>query len=249
MKRMLFAALILLLTAVGCTRPTLSREEWESLPPETRDKIERMLIEARWRRTVRFDALLGDSSTYVVVVADGQVHISARQEIRYLLSLPRDRQIPADGNYVYNRWCDQPDVSATYISPDMFGMMKRLPEINILGRQVDLSGIIPELKGLYLLDFARYSAERPWLTYSRNSSSEGLRRDIRDFLDENHYTTWMDMRQDGMYTRLFIASDGTTVSGFVLVNLDDEFDYGRFVCLEGRFPQKEFEKILKETLE
>ena len=249
MKRMLFAALFLLLTAAGCTRPSLSQEEWESLPPETRDKIERMLIEARWRRTVRFGTLF-EKRTYIVRVSGGQIYISPpHEEPYYFLSLPRERMIPEDGNYVYNRWCDQPDISATYISPEMFGMMERLPEINILGRQVDLSGIITDLKGLYLLDFARTLSDKPWVSYSRNSTSMGLRRDIRDFLDENHYTTWMDMRQDGMYTRLYISSDGTTVSGFVLVNMDDEFDYGRFVCLEGRFPQQEFEKILKETLE
>jgi hypothetical protein len=43
-----------------------------------------------------------------------------------------------------------------------------------------------------------------------------------------------------------MASDGQTVTGFVLVNLDDSFDYGRFVCLEGKIPYNQFQAVIKQ---
>ena len=246
MKRFLFAAVTLLLTATSFGQTVLTEKEMQRIPSDVRAKVERMLKEDA-SQIAYLTNELRDERTTQLRVEDGQI-LTVTPPTTSFLQLSRDREAPEEGNYVYSRWCDLPDVSAAYISPEMFRMMEELPKINISDRRLDLSSIVTDLKGLYLLDFARYRHGDKRVSYSRNTTAGGLRRDIRDFLDQGHYTTLMDLRQNGQYTRLYVASTGTTVTGFVLVNLDDEFDYGRFVCLEGRIPRDKFEALLKKVL-
>lgn len=190
-----------------------------------------------------------DKARTTVMVIDGQ-----RSELvdDIITQGPRtnrnDENAWKKGNYVYNRWFDLSDINSTYISPELFNMVKKLPEMSVQGRKMDLTPAIRSLKGLYLLDFARDCSSHPGMHYSRNSTSGGLRKDIRDYLDEYGYITLMDMCQNGQYTRLYMAAQGGTVTGFVLVSLDDSFDYGRFVCLEGDMDKDKFEKILANVL-
>ena len=165
------------------------------------------------------------------------------------VQISRDREAPPDGNYVYSRWCDMTDVDATYISPEMFKLVGYLPKFNIQGKYLDLSDVITELKGLYMLEFAQYRKSDPGVRYCRNGQGTGLRWDIRNFLEKNHYKTLMDMRENGQYTRLYMTADEQTVTGIVLVNLDDSFDYGRFICLEGKMPYNKFQAVIKQIMQ
>lgn len=170
-------------------------------------------------------------------------------ESNVFVQISRDREAPPDGNYVYSRWCDMTDVNAIYISPEMFKLAGSLPKLNIRGQNVDLSDVIKELKGLYMLEFAQYRKSAPGVRYCRNGQGTGLRWDIRNFLEKNNYKTLMDMRENGQYTRLYMAANGQTVTGFVLVNLDDSFDYGRFICLEGKMPYNKFQAVIKKIMQ
>lgn len=245
MKRLLLLAAALLLSAVSYGQTTLTEEEWNSISPEVRDKLDKMIVE-----------LIGQAAKKTAIqrenghlmVEDGKYYYY-EPEGSVFTQTARDRQVPPEGNYVFSRWSDMTDVNSTYVSPELFRMTKKLPKLNIRNRQIDLSPIVTELKGVYLLDFARYRKGDVNVRYCRNTTEDGLRKDIRDFLDKGHYVTLMDMRQNGQYTRLYVATDGETVSGFVLVELDDSFDYGRFICLEGRIPQKKFDKLIRQSLQ
>ena len=244
MKRLLFLAATLLLTAVSYGQTTLTEEEWNCIPPEVRVKINKMFTEivAQARKQTA-----NQKENGILMVEDGK-YFSYEPEGSVFTQTARDRQAPPEGNYVFSRWSDMTDVKSTYISPELFRMTRKLPKLNIRNQQIDLSPIVTELKGVYLLDFARYRKGDVNVRYCRNTTREGLRRDIRDFLDKGHYITLMDMRQDGQYTRLYVATDGETVSGFVMVELDDSFDYGRFICLEGQIPQKDFDILIRKSL-
>ena len=252
MKRLVTLAAVLLLTAfatraqepVPATPELLTEQEWDSIPPAVREKLKRILSTQNLhiaapdqKGNAGFTLMVEDGRHYYTVPA-GSIFSQA----------PRDRKAPRDGNYVYSRWCDMTDIDAAYISPQMFEITRRLPKFDIQGTKVDLSPIIREFSGLYMLDFAQFRKGDPTVTYSRNTTSGGLRKDIRDFLDAGHYTTLMDLRKDGYYTRIYMAARGDIVTGFVLVNLDDSFNYGRFICLEGNMPKKEFQKILSMAI-
>ena len=149
-------------------------------------------------------------------------------------------RIVRDAKSLYGKWSDKSGVTATYISTAMFQMMGELPSID-LNRPVNLTPIIEKLDGLYMLEFDKGP--------SRNTASGGLRRDIRDFLENQGYEMLMEKRSGRQLTRMYIAAKGATVTGFVLVRLDTSFNYGQFVCIEGRIPRNKFEEIITSGMQ
>ena len=244
MKRFLLFVICLLSAVRGVGQTTLSNKDWARIPADLRVKIKRIFEEDQQRLN---SVIQQSGKTFSFMVEDGQYHYAVPAESIFS-QYPRERKAPAEGNYVYNRWCDMTDVNAVYIGPDMFRITGQLPRMDILERKLDLTPIIQSFKGLYMLDFAQFRSKDPNVRYSRNSVVGGLRKDIRDFLDKNGYKTLMDHRKDGQYTRLYIAGDSQTVRGFVLVNLDDNFNYGRFICLEGSIPQEKFQRLISKIL-
>ena len=252
MNRIVITILTILMATPCFCQETLTQKEWESIPAGVREKIARILQANTKETPVPFTtadqakSLINQAQTGGWMLEDGRY---LYYESDFFLQLSRDREIPPEGNYVYNRWCDMTDVHSAYISPQMYRMAGKLPVFDIRGTKVDLSGIILELKGLYLLDFAQYRKSDPKVRYCRNGQRSGLRWDLRNFLEQNHYTTLMDMREDGWNTRLYIASEGETITGFVVVNLDDAFDYGRFICMEGKMSKQKFSKIIAKVIQ
>ena len=55
------------------------------------------------------------------------------------------------GKNIYQRYSDSPGVSAVYISPAMFRLIGRIPDIQIRGDNYDFAPVIKSLSGLYLL--------------------------------------------------------------------------------------------------
>ena len=241
MKRILLFACGLLL-ASSLFGQGITEQEWNSIPAEVRVKIQKLIDTQAQMLASR---LKESDQGVTVMVEDGQ-HYYTVPANSIFTQVPRNRQAPKDGNYVFSRWCDMTDVNSAYIAPELFQMTRQLPDLEIRGRKLNLSRIVKEFSGLYMLDFARYRKGDHNVSYCRNTTSGGLRKDIRDYLDSKGYTTLMDLRENGQYTRLYMASDGQTVTGFVLVNLDDSFDYGRFVCLEGKIPYNQFQAVIKQ---
>ncbi|MBP3270146.1 MAG: DUF4252 domain-containing protein [Bacteroidales bacterium] len=142
----------------------------------------------------------------------------------------------AKANSLYSKWAEKDGVSATYISRSMFKMIRKIPQIQ-LDRPVDLTPVIKNLDGLYMLEFNRLQ---------RNTSNGGLRKDIQTIL--KGHEKLMERREGEMVTRLFIATDGKTVSSFVMTRMDVGANFGQFVCIEGTIPQEEFEKVIAQGM-
>ncbi|MBR3440318.1 MAG: DUF4252 domain-containing protein [Bacteroidales bacterium] len=142
----------------------------------------------------------------------------------------------ANANSFYSKWAEKEGVSATYISRSMFKMIRKIPQIQ-LDRPVDLTPVIKNLDGLYMLEFNRLK---------RNTADGGLRKDIQTVL--KGHEKLMERREGELVTRLFMATDGKTVSSFVMTRMDVGANYGQFVCIEGAIPQSEFEKVIAEGM-
>ncbi len=142
----------------------------------------------------------------------------------------------ANANSLYSKWAEKDGVTATYISRSMFKMIRKIPQIQLY-KPVDLTPVIKNLDGLYMLEFN---------TAQRNTTNGGLRKDIQTVL--KGHEKLMERREGEMVTRLFIATDGKTVSSFVMTRMDIGSNYGQFVCIEGAIPQEEFEKVIAQGM-
>ena len=137
-------------------------------------------------------------------------------------------------NSFYNKWFEKEGVSATYISSEMMGMIRQNPQLR-LDQPIDLTQVIPFLDGLYLLEFTGKKQE---------SVSVGLRNDIQGIIAGGGYKKLMEKREGDRIIRFYAASDGKVVTCFILVRMDQDYNYGQFLCVEGRIPQTRFETFV-----
>ena len=57
-----------------------------------------------------------------------------------------------DGKSIYKKYSDMDGVEAVYISPAMFRLIGRIPDINIGDDKVNLASVIKSMNGLYILN-------------------------------------------------------------------------------------------------
>ena len=140
-----------------------------------------------------------------------------------------------DSKSIYNKYSDENGVSAVYISPSMFKMIGKLPEIEVgdYGEKVDLTPIVNTLKGFYLL----------------NTSDQGLikrlNNDVKGLLGKGSYELMMEAKQDGETVRFYTDGDDSIVRSFVMMALDA--DSATFISMDGLINRDALERMLAKV--
>lgn len=137
-----------------------------------------------------------------------------------------------DSKYIYNKYSDEKGVSAVYISPAMFKMIGRIPEIDTGNSSQDISGVVRNLKGFYLI-----STENPELV-------ESIKADVKKFIGNGKFELMMEAKDDGMATRFYTIGNDEVINSFVM----SAYDEGEctFICMDGVIDRVELERLLTE---
>ena len=140
--------------------------------------------------------------------------------------------IAQDSKYIYNKYSDEKGVSAVYISPAMFKMIGRIPEIDTGNSSQDISGVVRNLKGFYLI-----STENPELV-------ESIKADVKKFIGNGKFELMMEAKDDGMATRFYTIGNDEVINSFVM----SAYDEGEctFICMDGVIDRAELERLLTE---
>ncbi len=138
-----------------------------------------------------------------------------------------------NGKSIYQKYSDAEGVSAVYISPAMFRLIGKIPDLQIEGEDVNLAPIIKSLTGLYLID-----SENPAINAS-------LKADAEQFVRKGNYELLMEAKDSGETMRLFTVGTETIVNGFVMIA--DEGDETTFIFLDGKMNREELEKVIAES--
>lgn len=139
------------------------------------------------------------------------------------------------GESIYKKYSGNKGVSAVYISPSMFKMIGKLPDLEIDDTDVNLSGIVQTLNGLYILE-----AES-------KSISDALLSDVEKFVGSKKYELMMEVRSDDETVRIYTSGNENIVEGFVMLAMED--DETVFISIDGTMPRKELEKILARAVD
>lgn len=137
-----------------------------------------------------------------------------------------------DSRSIYNKFSDENGVSAVYISPSMFKMIGKLPEITVgdYGEKVDITPIVNTLKGFYML----------------NTSDQGivkrLNSDVKSLLGKGSYELMMEAKQDGETVRFYTDGDDSIVRSFVMMALDGSS--ATFISMDGLINRDALERML-----
>ena len=139
-----------------------------------------------------------------------------------------------NGRSIYQKYSDAENVSAVYISPAMFRLIGKIPEVNTGDGEVNLSPIIRSLSGMYIIN-------------SENEKINGnLRAEAERFIKSGKYEMLMEAKDSGQTVRMYTVGNEKTVEGFVM--LAAEAASVTFICLDGQMPRDEFETLMAKQM-
>lgn len=139
-----------------------------------------------------------------------------------------------DGKSVYEKYSNSENVSAVYISPSMFKMMGRLPEMSIGEGDVDLTPIIKSLTGFYLVN-------------SENASiNASMKADVDKFVKAKKYEHMMEVKDGGESVNIYVMSKGDIINSFVM--LAYESDECTFISFDCQIPREQLEKLIAQAI-
>ena len=140
-----------------------------------------------------------------------------------------------NGKNLYKKYSDAEGVSAVYISPAMFRMMGKLPDLNVEGQSVNLAPIIKTMSGLYLIN-----SENPEINV-------GLAKEVEKFISKGDYELLMETKDAGETVRMYTVGTETVVESFVMIAYEE--NQTTFICLDGKMNREELEAILAERMQ
>lgn len=138
-----------------------------------------------------------------------------------------------NGKDLYKKYSDLPEVSAVYISPAMFRIIGRLPDVSLEDKDVNLSPIIKSMTGFYLL------------SCETEAVGGKLYNEVSRLVNGGKYELLLEAKEDGTVTRLYSVGGEKEISSLVFLSKDGaEVTY---IGIDGRMDRAELENILAEA--
>lgn len=139
-----------------------------------------------------------------------------------------------DGKSIYQKYSDSEDISAVYVSPAMFKLIGRLPDIEMNSGEVNFYPIIKSLTGLYIINSS-----------NKNINAQ-LYADVEKFIKSGRYELLMEAKDSGEAVRMYTVGNDAVVNSFVMVARDG--DETTFICIDGNMNRTDMEKLLAEQM-
>ncbi len=136
-----------------------------------------------------------------------------------------------DGKRIYNKYSDNKGVSAVYISPAMFKLMGKLPEIDVAEGDIDLTPVIREMEGMYLISI------------EDSKAGKELKLDAEKMVKNGRYELLMEAKEEGEAVKIYVISDDGYVTSLVLIA--SESDETTFIALDGKIKQEDLEILIQ----
>ena len=138
-----------------------------------------------------------------------------------------------DGRSLYNKYSDYDNVEAVYISPAMFRLIGKIPDMDVQDGSVNLGPIIKTLSGLYVLSI------------KESRIAQDLADDVNRFIKKGEYELLMEAKESGEVMRMYTVGDEFVVNSFVMIAR--EGDEVNFICLDGTMPRDQLENLIAEA--
>ena len=132
---------------------------------------------------------------------------------------------------IYSEYSGKPGVSAVYISPAMFKLMKTVPDIEINCQEVNFSRFIRTLEGMYILN-----------TSDQDIASR-LAKDVESELRYGKHELLMEAIEENQTTRIYIVQNDSIVSDLILLSRDGHST--SYISITGEMPLDELSKMIK----
>ncbi|MBQ9192575.1 MAG: DUF4252 domain-containing protein [Bacteroidales bacterium] len=138
-----------------------------------------------------------------------------------------------NGRALYEKYSDLPDVEAVYISPAMFRLIGRIPDVELQDGSVNFGPLIKSLSGLYILNIPQSDA------------AANLADEVNRFVKKGNYELLMEAKDNGEVTRMYTVGDDKVVNSLVMLTRDGSET--SFICLDGSMPREQLEALIADA--
>jgi len=138
-----------------------------------------------------------------------------------------------NGRDLYNKYSDLPGMEAVYISPAMFRMIGKIPDVEFQDESVNFAPVIKSMTGFYVLN-----ATDPKI-------GADLYADVRKFIDGGKYELLMEAKENGEVARIYTVGDEQTVTSLVI--LAQEKSETAFIAIDGKMDRAQLEDLMAKA--
>ena len=140
------------------------------------------------------------------------------------------------GKAIYRKYSDEPGVQAVYISPAMFRLIGRIPDVEIGDSNVNLARVIKSMTGFYMISFKEPDLGRE------------LSADVSGLLDRSDYELMMEVKDDGQTMRMYTVSPTEELITSLIMHVRDK-DETTFLSIDGEIDRLALEELIASATE
>ena len=142
-----------------------------------------------------------------------------------------------EGRNIYNKYSGGEGVTAVYISPSMFKLVGKLPNLEIeteSGGSMDLAPLISSFKGFYMLDI------------SNPSVITEINKEVNVMISKGRYDLLMEVKDEGDNVQIYTSGDEKTIESFVFIASDGH--EVQFICIDGKINRADLETLIASSM-
>ena len=143
-----------------------------------------------------------------------------------------------EGKNIYNRYSGGKGVSAVYISPSMFKIIGKLPDLEMEtadGNSMNLAPLISSFQGFYMLDI------------SNPTTVSVINQDVASMISKGRYELVMEVKDEGETLRIYTSGKEEIIESFVFIASDG--DSVQFICIDGEMNRSDIEKLIASSIQ
>lgn len=128
-------------------------------------------------------------------------------------------------------------MSAVYISPSMFKIIGKLPDLEIKtadGNSMDLAPLISTFQGFYMLDI------------SNATTIAAINQDVASMISKGRYELMMEVKDEGETLQIYTYGNEKIIQSFVFIA--SEGDSLQFICIDGEMSRSDIEKLIASSM-
>lgn len=153
-----------------------------------------------------------------------------RAILTIIISLAAFTAFAQDYKTIYQKYSDDDRVTAVYISPAMFKMIGKLPEVRIEDNGLDLAPMIKSMTGFYMLQT------------EDSSLAEKISKDVTRIVGGGKFETLMEIKDKGQKVNILSLGDDQFLKSLLLT----VFDSGEsmFIGIDGLMNRADVENAV-----
>ena len=143
-----------------------------------------------------------------------------------------------EGKNIYNRYSGGKGVSAVYISPSMFKIIGKLPDLEMEtadGNSMNLAPLISSFQGFYMLDI------------SNPTIVSAINQDVASMISKGRYELMMEVKDEGETLQIYTSGNEKIIESFIFIASDGESV--QFICIDGEMNRSEIEKLIAGSVQ